>query len=248
MSMIKRNIANMITLSNLFCGLLAILYAFGGHLNIAAGLIIIGAFFDFVDGFIARVLNVSGEVGKQLDSMADLITFGVAPAIIMYQLLFLLDNNTFFNPFQEWEDRIAYRVSYLPYIALLIPLFSAFRLAKFNIDTKQKNKFIGLPTPANALFLISFPLMMRFHPNHPFLEYLTNAKIVSGIIILLCLFMVSEIPLLSLKFKTSSWLDNKTRYLLILSSILLLWQFHFVAIPFIVILYLILSIINNLIK
>jgi len=254
MNVIKRNIPNIITLSNLFCGLLAILYAFGGHLNIAGGFIILGAFFDFFDGLVARLLKVSGELGKQLDSLADLITFGVAPGIIVFQLLFLLETNAFFNPFEAWESRAAYSASCLPYIALLIPLFSSLRLAKFNIDTRQTDSFIvlptliGLPTPANALFFIAIPLMMRFQPDHFLLEYIANTKVLLAIIILLCLFMISEIPLLAFKFKNPSWADNKMRFIFIVMSALLLWQFLFVAVPIIIFLYLILSIVNNFIK
>ena len=240
MNAIKRNIPNIITLSNLFCGLLAILYAFGGHLNIAGGFIILGAFFDFFDGLIARLLKVSGEFGKQFDSLADLITFGVAPGIIVFQLLFLLETNAFFNPFEAWESRTAYSASYIPYIAL--------RLAKFNIDTRQTDSFIGLPTPANALFFIAIPLMMHFQPDHFLLEYITNTKVLLAIIILLCLFMISEIPLLALKFNNPSWADNKMRFIFIILSALLLWQFLFVAMPIIIFLYLILSILNNFIK
>ena len=248
MNVIKRNIPNIITLSNLFCGLLAILYAFGGHLNIAGGFIILGAFFDFFDGLVARLLKVSDELGKQLDSLADLITFGVAPCIIVFQLLFLLETNSYFNPFDAWESRTAYSASYLPYIALLIPLFSSLRLAKFNIDTRQTDSFIGLPTPANALFFIAIPLMMRFQPDHFLLEYITNTKVLLAIIILLCLFMISEIPLLAFKFKNLSWADNKMRFVFIALTVLLLWQFRFVAVPIIILLYLILSIVNNFIK
>ncbi len=242
---ILKHIPNLITLSNLFCGLLAILYAFGGHLNIAAGFILLGAFFDFFDGLTARLLKVSGELGKQLDSLADLITFGVAPGILVFQLLFLLETDAFFNPFEAWESRAAYSLTCLPYIALLIPLFSALRLAKFNIDTRQTDSFIGLPTPANALFFMAIPLMMRFQPDHFLVEYITNTKILTGIIILLCLFMVSEIPLLALKFKNLTWADNKMRFVLIALSVLLLWQFRFVAVPIIILLYPILSIINK---
>ena len=242
---ILKQLPNLITLTNLFCGLFAILYAFGGHLNIASGLILLGAFFDFFDGLAARLLKVSGELGKQLDSLADLITFGVAPGILVFQLLFLLETNSFFNPFEAWDSRAAYSLSYLPYVALLIPLFSALRLAKFNIDIRQSEGFIGLPTPANALFFLSIPLILRFQPEHFLVAYLSNTTILAVLIVVLCFFMLSEIPLLSLKFKNLRWVDNKMRFVLITVSMILLWQFRFVAVPIILLLYLILSIINK---
>lgn len=242
---ILKHLPNLITLSNLFCGLLAILYAFGGHLNIAGGFILLGAFLDFFDGLAARLLKVSGELGKQLDSLADLITFGVAPGIIVFQLLFFLETDAFFNPFEDWSNRTAYQTSYLPYIAFLIPLFSALRLAKFNIDTRQSDSFIGLPTPANALFFIAIPLMLHFQADHFLAAYLTNTTVLALAIVVLSLFMVSEIPLFALKFKNLSWADNKMRFIFIGLTALLLWQFHFVAVPIIILLYPILSIINK---
>lgn len=242
---ILKHLPNLITLSNLFCGLIAILYAFGGHLNIAGGFILLGAFLDFFDGLAARLLKVSGELGKQLDSLADLITFGVAPGIIVFQLLYFQETNGFFNPFEDWINRTAYSATYLPYIALLIPIFSALRLAKFNIDTRQTDSFIGLPTPANALFFISIPLMIDFQPTHFLATYLSKTSVLAAATIILSLLMVSEIPLLALKFKTLSWADNKMRFTFITLSVLLLFLLGFVAVPIIILLYPILSIINN---
>ena len=248
MSIIKKNIANIITLSNLLCGLISILYAFGGHLNIASGVVILGAILDLLDGFFARLLKTHSTIGKQLDSMADLITFGVAPAIIMFQLLFLLEYNVFFNPFENWESRIAYKKSFIAYTALLIPLFSALRLSKFNIDKKQTHNFIGMPTPESALFLISIAVIINSYPNYFLLDYITNIKTISILIVIICFLMVSKLPLFSLKFKNYNWSENKMRYLFIICIIILLWQFYFAAIPFIVILHIILSILNNLIQ
>lgn len=240
-----KHIPNLFTLGNLFCGLLAILFAVGGHLNIAGGFIFLGAFLDFFDGMLARILKVSGELGKQLDSLADLITFGVAPAFIVFQLFFLIDSQSFFNPLANWPDCGAYSQNYWAYTAWLIPLFSALRLAKFNIDKHQNDGFTGLPTPANALFFISIPLMMHFQPEAWMSTFLGQTSILTMLCVLMSYLLVSGIPLLSLKFKNLSWQENKMRYTLLLSSVLLLFVFRFVAVPIILLLYPILSIINK---
>ena len=128
MYFIKKNIANAITLTNLLCGLIAILYAFGGHLSIASSFIIFGACLDFLDGMTARILNTDSNIGKQLDSFADLITFGVAPGILIFQLIYYTESESFFNPYYDWVDRSAYSKNYWPYTAFLIPIFSSIRL------------------------------------------------------------------------------------------------------------------------
>ena len=240
-----KHIPNLFTLGNLFCGLLAILFAIGGHLNMAGGFIILGAFLDFFDGMLARLLNVDGELGKQLDSLADLITFGLAPAFIVFQLFFWIENQSFFNPLADWPDLRVYSHNYLAYIAWLIPLFSALRLAKFNIDTRQSDGFIGLPTPANALFFISIPLMIHFQPTAWMSTFLVKTTVLAILCIVMSYLLIAEIPLLSLKFKTLSWQENKMRYTLIFISVLLLCIFHFVAVPIILLLYLIFSTINK---
>lgn len=193
---------------------------------------LIGAFFDFFDGFFARLLKVSSDIGKQLDSLADLITFGVAPSIIvMHILLFQNQDNTSF--------------SNIHFVALIIPIFSAFRLAKFNVSTNQDDSFIGLPTPANALFFISIPFIQLYQKDHILNNLFSNSYILASLIICFSLLMVSSFKLLSLKFKTFNWQENLSRYILIFSSIILLFFLHFVAVPIIILLYLILSIIKK---
>ena len=236
-----KHIPNLFTLGNLFCGLLAILFAVGGHLNMAGCLILLGAFLDFFDGMIARILNVDGELGKQLDSLADLITFGVAPAFIVFQLFFWIEDKSFFNPLSEWPSLTAYNYNYLAYTAWLIPLFSALRLAKFNIDTRQIDGFIGLPTPANALFFISIPIMIHFQPTEWMSTFLAQKTVLASLCIVMSYLLIAEIPLLSLKFKNLSWQEKKMRYILIISSLILLCVFRFVAVPIILLLYLVLS-------
>lgn len=240
-----KNIPNLFTLGNLFCGLLAILFAVGGHLNMAGGFILLGAFLDFFDGMIARLLQVSGELGKQLDSLADLITFGVAPAFIVFQLFFWIEDQSFFNPLNDWPEHSAYSHNYWAYTAWLIPLFSALRLAKFNVDTRQSDGFIGLPTPVNALFFTSIPLMMHFQAEAWISTFLGQKTVLAILCVVMSYLMVAEIPLLSLKFKTLSWQENKMRYTLLIISVLLLCVFRFVAVPIILLLYPILSIINK---
>ena len=236
-----KHIPNLFTLGNLFCGLLAILFAVGGHLNMAGGLILLGAFLDFFDGMIARILNVDGELGKQLDSLADLITFGVAPAFIVFQLFFWIEDKSFFNPLSEWPKLTAYSYNYWAHTAWLIPLFSALRLAKFNIDTRQIDGFIGLPTPANALFFISIPIMIHFQPSVWMSTFLAQTTVLASLCIIMSYLLIAEISLLSLKFKNLSWQENKMRYILIISSLILLCVFRFVAVPIILLLYLVLS-------
>lgn len=193
---------------------------------------LIGAFFDFFDGFFARLLKVSSDIGKQLDSLADLITFGVAPSIIvMHILLFQNQDNTSF--------------SNIHFVALIIPIFSAFRLAKFNVSTNQDDSFIGLPTPANALFFISIPFIQLYQKDHILNNLFSNSYILASLIICFSLLMVSSFKLLSLKFKTFNWQENLSRYILIFSSIILLFFLHFVAVPIIILLYLILSFIKK---
>lgn len=221
--------------------------AFGGQLSSASVCILLGAFLDFFDGFFARLLKVNSNMGKQLDSLADLVTFGVAPSVTVFQLLFLIDKGSFYNPFLE-DGINTYTNYYLPYIAFLIPVFSAYRLAKFNIDTRQSDTFIGLPTPANALFFISIPFLMEYQKDGLITTFITQTETIICCIILFCGLMISELKLIALKFKTKSWSENKFRYILIILSTALLLLFRFEAVPIILLLYMILSLINKQVK
>ena len=228
---IFKHIPNLITLGNLVLGILAILFAFGGNLTLASTCIILGAFLDFFDGFCARLLKSTSEMGKQLDSLADLITFGLAPSIIVFQLLFFLETESYFTTTN----------------AYLIPLFSAYRLAKFNIDIRQSDSFIGLPTPANALFFISIPFIVENGEGFIYELIFEKGFIVISVIIL-SLLMISELKLIALKFKSIGWSENKYRYILIVTTVILLLLLRFEAVPIILILYVILSIINKQVK
>lgn len=234
----KKHIPNIITCGNLFCGCLAIVSAFKGDLIFSTYLVGVAAILDFLDGFFARLLKVHSEIGKQLDSLADVVTFGVVPGMILYIML----SNAIGN---YYTFTLNYRVAY---IAFLIPIFSALRLAKFNIDTRQTDSFIGVPTPATAIFVCSLPLIAKFQPQigeYHVIEVIENPLYLIELSILLSCLMVAEIPLFALKFKNFGWTDNKMRYSFLIISILMLILFQFVAIPFILFLYVTLSSIVN---
>jgi CDP-diacylglycerol---serine O-phosphatidyltransferase len=257
---IKKHIPNAITCGNLFCGCLAIVCAFKGDLVWSAYLVGIAAVLDFFDGFAARLLKVGGELGKQLDSLADMVTFGVVPGVVMYQML-LSGFGRIAN-----QEKIRYDIPsdcnfpfcndhpYTIYAlaAFIITVFSALRLAKFNIDTRQTDSFIGVPTPANSILICSLPLILEFHPDvHGQLklqheDFLLNPYLLIGLTVIMSYLLVAELPLFALKFKNFGWPDNKIRYSFLIISVILLILFQFIAIPFIIFLYIFLSIINNL--
>jgi CDP-diacylglycerol---serine O-phosphatidyltransferase len=236
----RSNIANYITSLNLICGSVAIYYLFQNHFMTAVYLILAAAVFDFADGFVARLLHIKSPLGVQLDSLADVISFGLAPGVAMFQLLTM--------SLTVWNFHLP---AYTPFIAFLIPVFSAWRLAKFNIDERQTDHFIGLPTPANALVIISFlPVAShRFEsalfPWHDYMFYLvTHPFVLIAATISLSYLLVSNIPLFAMKFKTFRWKENRIRYIFIIASLVLILLFYFVAIPFIIILYIVLSLID----
>ncbi len=218
----KKHIPNTITCLNLFSGCIACTMAYEGLYKEALIWVIIAAVFDFFDGFSARLLHSYSPIGKELDSLADAISFGMAPGIVVYSFLNQL------HP------------GYLAYLAFLIPVFSALRLAKFNIDTRQTVSFLGLATPANALFWCSGIYgisAFSFHVSHTVLYGVTVA-----LILIFCLLMVSEIPMFSLKFKQYKFKGNERRYILIVATCLL---FAFLGLPGIsvsILLYILLSV------
>lgn len=222
MSIIK-HLPNFITICNLLCGCVGIIIVLEGHITYAAYLIWLAAIFDFLDGFVARLANAFSPMGKELDSLADMVTFGVLPSIIIYALL---------------QERMA--DAYWPWLAFTIAAFSALRLAKFNIDTRQSDSFIGLPTPANALFISALPFVIA--GNSFMAPFIDNAIVLIVITLLFSYLMVAEIKLLALKFKNRSWQDNKARFIFVVLSALLLLFFQIEGIPLIIILYLLLSI------
>lgn len=223
---IKKHIPNTLTCLNLLSGMIGILYVVQNGPYYGFYFILAAAVFDFFDGFAARWLKVQSDIGKQLDSLADLVTFGVLPAFIAFFLI------------QSGQGHPV-----LPYIAFLIAIQSALRLAKFNIDDRQEDQFIGLPTPANALFFSTLPLLAE---AAPFLsDLLQNPWSLSTITVIFSLLLTAEIPLLALKFKDFSWKNNLFRYLLVMISggSLIFWGWA--GIPLAVLAYILLSMINN---
>lgn len=194
---IKKHIPNTITCCNLISGCIATAYAFGGTPKMALLWIIIGAVFDFFDGFSARLLHVSSPIGKELDSLADDVTFGVAPAFIVFNELYVMEYPAFLQPIQ----------GIVPYCAFLIAAFSALRLAKFNLDERQTTSFIGLPTPANALFWGSY---IVFNPS--WLEgYSFSIYLMIILILLSCYLLVAELPMFAMKFKQWQYKGNEVK-------------------------------------
>ncbi len=237
----KKYIPNAITLCNLLSGSIAVIYALQGDLLLAAGFVVLGIFFDFFDGLFARAFKVESAVGLQLDSLADMITSGLVPGIVMAQLLFM--STLIPTPDNLWSD-ISFTMgtaNFIPLVGLLIVLASAYRLAKFNVDERQTSSFIGLPTPANALWIISLPLILIYQPSDLAYQVILNPWVLALATLLSCYLLNAEIPLFSLKFKTKSFKANSLRYIFLILSLVLLISFWFVAIPVIIFLYVLLS-------
>lgn len=242
---LKNHIPNLITLLNLFAGSIAVVFAVQGNLVMAALFVAVGIFFDFFDGLAARVLNVKSELGLQLDSLADVVTSGLVPGIVMFQLfLRALPGNTVEST--DWstgQDLMVWDFHYGALFGLLVTLASGYRLAKFNIDERQTDSFIGLPTPANALLILSLPLILIFQPQPEIVGIILNEWFLAALTIFSCLMLNAEIPLFALKFDSWALSENKLRYFFILFCLVLLIVFHFIAIPLIIVSYVLLSII-----
>jgi CDP-diacylglycerol--serine O-phosphatidyltransferase len=211
----KKHIPNILTTMNLAVGSGGIFYVLTTDHNYAFYFVAFAGFFDFLDGFAARILKVQSDLGKELDSLADLISFGLLPAFYMMKML---DNGSEFY-----------------WIAILIVIFSALRLAKFNLDDSQSDSFIGLPTPANAIMLTS----IFFVPYQ-----LTNMTLV-GICLMSSLLLISKLRLIALKFQSASWSGNEARWVLIVGSLILILVFQWTFIPLLIPFYLVVSILSN---
>ncbi len=255
-----RNIPNLFTLLNAFCGLLAITFADTGgrHLVLAGYFIYVAAIFDFFDGFSARALKASSKMGKELDSLADMVSFGVAPSMILFAILkdsMRIKEFTFALPITDMLILLS---------PMLIAVFSALRLAKFNVDTRQKEQFLGIATPVAAMLIASIPLIGYFDTKdlllfpaldrntHFFLGvmmlgvYIVKPVVIVGLSFLLSFLLVAEIPMFSLKFKTANFEDNKLEYSFLIVSVVLFAIVQVLAIPLIFILYITFSIFNNI--
>lgn len=254
------------------CGILSIFLSLAGQLELACFLIYLAAVLDFFDGFIARKLNQMSELGKQLDSLADNVTFGVAPGVLMCVVLIFTTTNwelaapinagvLTFNEVVFAKNTIFLNnlskgnwsaINPIIFTGLIIPFFSLFRLAKFNIDTRQSESFIGLPTPANTIFFTAFPLLMAKYYNlgesNAVLEFLLTPWVLIAIIVIMSLMLVAELPLFALKFKHFKFKGNEIRFIflgacLLMIPLLLQW-----SIPMIIVLYLLLSVVDVQLK
>ena len=240
----------------MLCGVFSILLAVSGRIDLAPFPIFLGAVFDFLDGFAARLLKQQGELGKQLDSLADVITFGLAPGIIM--LVLLINSAHFsasFDPaaykagFDTWISELLNGKipDFIPFTALIIPVFSMFRLAKFNIDTRQSTSFIGLPTPANTIFFAGYPLILCYTTasGNAFIHLLFHPYLIAAVIIIMSLLLISELPLFALKFKDFKWKNNQVRFTFLLLTLAAILTLKVWSIMVVILLYLLLSVVEN---
>lgn len=246
----KRHIPNIITLLNVLSGCIAIVFAVRNDLELAALFVFAGIFFDFFDGLAARVLKVQSELGLQLDSLADMITSGVVPGIVMFQLLKMSSaggwNLELGSGPASTITHAAPELSILPFFGFLITLASAYRLAKFNIDENQVSSFVGLPTPANALLIFSLPLILLYHNNDFLNGIILNQWFLIAMTLLSAYLLNSKIELFALKFKNWSFKDNSLRYVFIAVCLVSIGTMKFLAIPFIIVFYVMSSLVNGL--
>jgi len=257
---------NLLTAGNLLCGIFSLFLIFSGRIDLACFVLYVALLFDFLDGFVARKLKLMGDLGKQLDSLADMVTFGVAPGVLACVLLIVssqdgidvLANESFSVQLSEHISVFLLKLSvfdleysdYRCFLGLLIPFFSLFRLAKFNVDVRQSESFIGLPTPANTLFFSAFPLLMAHYfqlgENNLLLDFLLRPPIFMAIIVIMSYLLIAEMPLFSLKVKHFKWFGNEIRFIFLGLSLLVLLICGVWALLIIVLLYLFLSLIETI--
>ncbi|WP_010523241.1 CDP-alcohol phosphatidyltransferase family protein [Aquimarina agarivorans] len=237
---LKKQIPNIITLLNLFSGCLAVYFACVNRLPLAALFTALGIFFDFFDGFFARLFNANSALGLQLDSLADMVTSGVVPGMFMFQLMLQSKeiNDSFPIETIGWNV-----IEWVPFLGFLITLASCYRLANFNIDSRQTSSFIGLPTPANTLLIISISLINVYQSIPVVQTLLGNIWILFAVTLLSCYLLNAEVRLFALKFKTYTFKENWVRYLLLLSSVLLIIIFRYLGITLTILMYILLSLV-----
>lgn len=242
-----------------------------GKLEVAAYFVGIALVLDFFDGFFARLLKVTSPIGKDLDSLADMVTFGVVPGIVSYKMLSYITAGNFseaisndgstgaFEQISQLASNFlktafvanannfeSYSI-YWNYVALIIPIFSCLRLAKFNNDTRQSDSFIGLPTPANAMFICSLPLIAQMYPAYiEKFPLLLNPYFFCSVIVVFSCLLLAELPLLALKFKNFAWNGNEIRYVFLMLCLVLILTLKMIALPIIIVLYILISIVNNI--
>ena len=238
---IKKHIPNFLTLCNLFCGVVATLFAYHEYYVQAGWIFLLGVTFDYFDGFAARMLHVKSDIGKELDSLADCITSGLLPSMVMFTMMKTALAGTFSaEPLSDAFPVSPLEIASAP--AFLIVLFSALRLAKFNLDTRQTESFIGVPTPACALIVVFLPFLAQWGVLS---SVLTNYWVLLAITVVLSLLLVCELPLFALKFKSFGWAGNQKRWGLIAVAALLIIVLGFRAFPLVIVIYLLLSLWDN---
>jgi CDP-diacylglycerol--serine O-phosphatidyltransferase len=230
----KKYVPSFITCLNLLCGCVAVVFSFQGDLVMAAYLVFTAAFLDLLDGLFARLLNAYSEFGKQLDSLADMVSFGLVPGVVMHKMLADAVSN------MQMSEAVKEAIVYIPFV---ITVFSALRLAKFNIDTRQSDSFIGLATPANTLLTVSWPLIVA-NQLEPFTSFIQNLVVLLSLSFIQSYLLVAEIPMFSFKMKSMAWSGNELRYVFMAVSTLLFGIFFYGAIPLIVFFYVLLSVLT----
>lgn len=245
----KQHIPNAITMLNVLSGCVATVFAVLNQLELAALFVFVGIIFDFLDGLAARLLKVHSDLGVQLDSLADMITSGLVPGIVMFQLLGMSQTGgwgiSLTSGLTETMSWSAIKMTALPFFGFLITMASGYRLAKFNIDENQATSFIGLPTPANALLILSLPLILLYHQNDYLNSIILNPWFLAGLTLLSSFLLNSKIELFALKFKNWSFKDNALRYIFIIVSLALLMTLKFLAVPAIIVFYVLSSIVTK---
>lgn len=234
---LKKHIPNLFTLGNLFCGTLATMAAVERYYEAAALLVVLGIIFDFLDGFLARILKVQGELGKQLDSLADMVTSGVVPGILMFRF--------YEETIQHGDTELSGMGISMAFTSFILTLAAGYRLAKFNIDTRQSESFIGLPTPAMSLFVISLPIIYEYTTIEFVKDLVFNNYFLVSVSLVLSFLMNAELPLFSLKFKSYGIKENIIKYVFLLVSLVLIITLQYLAVPLIIIMYVLLSVIHN---
>lgn len=237
----KQHIPNFITLLNVLSGSIAAVLAVQNKLDLAALFVFVGILCDFLDGLAARLLNAYSDIGVQLDSLADMITSGLVPGIVMFQLLTMAEKDGWnLDMFGMHSD-----VGIFPLFGFLITMASAYRLANFNVDENQVTSFRGLPTPANALLILSLPLILMFQNTPQLNSIILNPWFLMGLTVLCAFLLNSRIELFALKFENYSFKVNGVKYLFLILSLVLLILMKFLAIPIIITLYILSSLLNK---
>jgi CDP-diacylglycerol--serine O-phosphatidyltransferase len=237
----KKHLPNLITLLNVLSGCIAVVFAVRNQIDVAAIFVFLGIFFDYADGLLARLMGVQSPLGIQLDSLADMITSGLVPGVVMFQLLSMSHTGGWnpvslaeASPGTEWH-------TLLPFLGFLITLASAYRLARFNLDENQVDSFIGLPTPANCLLILSLPLILLYQGNDYLNGFILNTWFLVLLTLLSSFLLNAPITLFALKFKNWNFKDNALRYVFVAISLVLLLTLEFLAIPLIVAFYILSS-------